>query len=105
LLRHQSRSPIRFPRCDEEFSKESVQRLFDAVFLIAATVLLVLKTGEIPSKNEEGAFGGLGLGCGSEEQGGVLGPVGGEFDGGLGSEDEGWCSDVGKVSAYGCYGL
>jgi hypothetical protein len=44
----------------------------------------------------------VGFRSGGDEDVGVFGPVGGEFDGGFGGEDEGRGGDVGEVAADGC---
>lgn len=94
-----------FPACEEELAEEGIEWLFDAVFLVAAGVLLLFKGGEKPFQHQQGATLRVRFDGGSNEDGGMFGPVGRELDSGLGGEDEGWRGDVGKVAADGGDGL
>ena len=53
------------------------------ILLVAATILLVLQTGEVPVQDEECSFRLVRFCSWCDEEGGVLRPVGREFDCGL----------------------
>lgn len=93
------------PAGEEELSEEGIEWFLDAVFLVAAGVLLLLEGGEEPFQDQQGATLRVGL-CGrSDENGGMFGPVGRELNHGLGGEHEGRGGDVGEVAADGGNGL
>lgn len=64
------------PLAEEEFTQEGVQRFFLASQLLATTAVLLVKGSEEPLEDEESSLLRIGLLGGSDEDGGVFGPVG-----------------------------
>lgn len=80
LLRNQCRfAGSVSPRPQEEFSKEGIQGLFLISKLLASAGILVLESRQKPFQNKEGAFGRVRLRCGSNKDGRMCCPIGGEF--------------------------
>jgi hypothetical protein len=93
------------PACEKQLPEEGIERFLDAVLLVAPGILLLLEGGEKPFQDQQSATLRVGFGSGGDEDGRMLGPIGGELDGGFGGEDEGRGGDVGEVAADGCDGL
>ena len=99
-----SRLPI-VPFSQETLAQKGVQGLLDPVFgnIAASTdVELPLESTKPQLEHEQRAAGWVGFEGWSNEEGGPLGPIGGEFDKGLRGEEEGWRGDDGEITADGC---
>ena len=84
LLAHQARLVALFANlADEDLAQEGVERFLDAVFGVAAGVLLAAKGSEEPFQYGEAALGWVLLVGRRDEEIGVLDPVAGEFGCGL----------------------
>ena len=109
MLAHQPRRPLDafafLPARQKQLPEKRVERFLDAVLLVAPSILLLLERGQEPFQYQPSAALRVWFRCRRDEDGGVLGPVGGELDRGFSGEDEGWGGDIGEVAADGCNGL
>lgn len=80
LFRHQLGRPgFIFPFPQEQFTQEGVQRFLLGAVLVVACAITWLQGTQEPFEDQHGTFGGVFLGGRCNEDGWMLGPVGGEL--------------------------
>ena len=106
LLTDQARlARLILPLAKEQLAQERVQGLLLAAQLLASAGILLLEGAEKPLQHQHASLRWVFLGGGGDEDGGVLGPVRGEFNKRGGGEDEGRRSHGRQVAIEGGDGL